>query len=113
MSEGSISPDPREESLTELDDVFKALAHPRRRAVLRILEEREELELEELAAAITEDKQSLSEVKIDLVHCHLPQLADVGIVDYAGDHTCKLDDSEMPLCILETAYNQLSTVASQ
>lgn len=112
MSGDSISRDPGEESLNELDGVFRALAHSKRRAILQILEEGEELELEELATAITEDEQSLSKVKINLVHCHLPQLADVGIVSYGGDYVCKLDNGEMPLCLLETAHNQSSTAPS-
>lgn len=112
MSEGSTRPDPGGESFKQLDDVFSALAHPKRRAILHVLEEREELGLEELTAAITDDEQSLSEVRISLVHSHLPQLADVGIVNYGEDDVCSLDKSEMPLCILETAYNQFSTAAS-
>lgn len=72
------------------NDVFEALAHQRRRAVLRLLDRISHAHVEELATHLVaaETGKSLVDVtpseqehvRADLEHVHLPKLADAGLV---------------------------------
>ena len=83
-----------------VDAVLDALSHPRRRFVVYLLLDQTHLTVEKLTAEITayERTQSSSpqssstptaspqpdqsEIKISLVHNHLPRLADANVIEY-------------------------------
>lgn len=73
------------------DDLFKALASSERRRLLAALPEQSAMTLDELTDILvgwqtTADgpagPDEWAKVKIELVHAHLPLLADVGLVTY-------------------------------
>lgn len=76
------------------DRLFRALANPRRRSVLAILTDRDDaVSVGALAAALAsresdgsnggaDGDREVDAVRIDLVHVHLPALADAGIIAY-------------------------------
>lgn len=81
------------ESTMELDVVFGLLKNRRRRDVLHLLTENaSEMHLGELAEQIAArecgkdvsqvDSQERKRVYIGLYQCHLPKLADVGVIEY-------------------------------
>lgn len=81
------------ERILELDEVFTALDHSRRRYLLYTLaNERSEETLSELATNIVaweQDKpagevtdEERRRVHVSLYHSHIPKLADLGIVEY-------------------------------
>lgn len=72
------------------------LRHPRRRAVVSILDETDSITRQQLVARLaaadaeTSDVESETEddaraIDIELHHNHLPRLADAGVVEYDGD----------------------------
>lgn len=80
----------------ELDEVFAALGHPRRRYLLHaLLDGRSEQTLDELATSITaweqdEPREAVTaeerdRCRVALYHTHIPKLADAGILDYESD----------------------------
>jgi hypothetical protein len=88
---GNSNRDP--DSILELDEVFAALGHPRRRYLLyTLVNGSTEAPLPELAADIAawELEKPASEVTaaerrtvhISLYHSHIPKLASLGVVDY-------------------------------
>lgn len=85
------SGDPRD--VLELDEVFTALGHPRRRYLLyTLVNEQDEEELSDIATKIVawEMDKPLTEVRDDerrrvhvsLYHSHVPKLADLGVLEY-------------------------------
>ena len=74
-------------SETSVTDVLDLLAESRRRHTLTVVA-RTECPLEESALAShlhgLESSDSLRDLHIDLRHCHLPKLADHGVLEY--DH---------------------------
>ncbi|WP_436923888.1 DUF7344 domain-containing protein [Halosimplex amylolyticum] len=72
---------------------YDALSSPRRRHVIRLLDEAEgALDLNDLAEAVAEDEQDgdaddsqVVRVYASLYHVHVPKLADAGIVRYRGE----------------------------
>jgi hypothetical protein len=89
MDNSNGAPDP----ILELDEVFAALGHPRRRYLLYTLVNRStEASLSDLATDIAawELEKPASEVTaakrrtvyISLYHSHVPKLASLGVVDY-------------------------------
>lgn len=85
-----VTPPPRE--MLELDHVFAALAHPRRRYLCYTLLESAEWSLRNLARkiaaweadvptdAVTDDQRD--RVYVALYHTHVPKLVDEGIVEF-------------------------------
>jgi DNA-binding transcriptional ArsR family regulator len=80
-------------SVLELDEVFSALSHPRRRYLLHTLvNESSEESLSELATKVAAWKQDRTtddvtreerrRVHASLYHSHVPRLADLDIVEY-------------------------------
>jgi len=74
-----------------LSDAYRLLSVYRRRLALEALESRDvPVPLEDLAAEIARREAALDDlspetserVAVDLHHCHLPMLADAGVVDY-------------------------------
>ncbi|MWV40540.1 ArsR family transcriptional regulator [Natrialba sp. INN-245] len=69
---------------------YEILGHPRRLHLLEILDERSHLSLAELTTELI-DREGIDgpvgkarhEVRIDLVHNHLPRLAEFGLVDWS------------------------------
>ncbi|MFC7155045.1 ArsR family transcriptional regulator [Halomarina halobia] len=95
MSKGDIELEsnglPLEEvgSVSEsLDRTLRLLAHHRRRAILELLIEVDDggITFSRLVRAIarSEGEDDSESIRIDLHHCHLPRLADAGVVEY--DH---------------------------
>lgn len=81
------------EPTIELDEVFGLLKNRRRRDVLRhLVETSEELRLGELAERIAArecgkdvsqiNSQERKRVYVGLYQCHLPKLADIGVINY-------------------------------
>jgi hypothetical protein len=79
----------------ELDHVYEALEHPRRRFVCSTLLEDDEWSLPELARTVAaweegvpEDEVSEAGMKrmhVSLYHSHVPKLADCGVVSFDAD----------------------------
>ncbi|WP_232687204.1 DUF7344 domain-containing protein [Halobacterium zhouii] len=72
----------------DADARYHVLANDDRQRVLHALEGTSALSLEELVEAVIAEKQDEStrrQVKIALVHQHLPMLDDAGVVDYDRD----------------------------
>lgn len=78
--------------IATLDEVLQALSHPRRRSILYYLQDCEVATVDELAeqivawetdswpGKIAEDRRE--RVASDLIHNHLPKLADTQFVEY-------------------------------
>lgn len=82
-----MSPQPgASEAVAAVDDLLDTLRHPMRRVTIRYFERRAQpvASLDELVAHVTESRRSGSsdEVRIQLVHNHLPKLADRGWLEY-------------------------------
>jgi len=97
----------------ELDKVFAALGHPRRRYLLyTLVNASSEETLSELAtklAAWEQDKpvsgvtdHERRDVHLSLYHSHIPKLADLGVLDYqeAGDIIVRARNTEQVQTIL-------------
>ena len=69
-----------------VDELLDTLRHPMRRVTIRYFERRGSpvSSLDELVAHVTDTLRSYSrdEVRIQLVHCHLPKLADREWLEY-------------------------------
>ena len=92
-SDAMTNPDGATDPVLELDEVFEALDHPRRRYLLyTLVNGGNEETLPRLAARIaaweqntdvsevTDEKQQ--KVHVSLYHSHIPKLAALGIIDY-------------------------------
>jgi len=85
--------DPRD--VLELDHVYEALDHPRRRRVCSLLADDDEWRLSELARSVAalEDgvpadavsESSRERVYVSLYHSHVPKLAACGVVSFDAD----------------------------
>ena len=71
------------------DEVHRLLAAERRRLAVEVLADRGPMDLECLAEAIVDreagdvrDERTLQRAKIDLYHCHLPLMADLGAIEF-------------------------------
>ena len=75
-----------------VERIFGALASKRRRYVLYCLQDQEHMEVEALATQITAWEQGVrrndvppdtrQDVQVNLVHSHLPKLADYELIEY-------------------------------
>lgn len=84
--------DGREGGVITLDTVFDCLRHPRRRFVLYYLRECEVVTVDELAEQIAAqeadtppeevDADQRKSIETNLVHVHLPKLADTLMIEY-------------------------------
>lgn len=102
-------------SVLELNHVFDALAHQRRRYLLYTLLEDEEWSLRELAVKVAAWEQGVSResvadeeverVYVSLYHNHVPKLADEGIVEFVeADETIRpATNAEQVLAVLANA----------
>ncbi|RQG98806.1 DUF7344 domain-containing protein [Natrarchaeobius oligotrophus] len=82
---------------------YEVLRHPRRVRLLEILEDRPSLSVEALTSALAERERSdvtggrsRREIRVTLVHNHLPRLAEFGIVEWDDDRVELVADS--PVC---------------
>ena len=99
MSDDSSSPQPVHGTQVRgdggsslLSRVFGALAHQRRRYILYYLRDHEQTDIDDLARHIVGWEQDspiaevsatdVEQVKPDLVHSHLPKLAEYGLIEY-------------------------------
>jgi DNA-binding transcriptional ArsR family regulator len=107
-------------AILDLDEVFAALGHPRRRYLLyTLVNEGSEETLSELAtklAAWEQDKPASEvtdderrDVQLSLYHSHIPKLADFGVLDYqeAGDIIVRARNTEQVQAILAGAGAEL------
>jgi len=76
------------------DELFRALAHSRRRRLLSVLSSESPVTLDELADILVGWESTASgpvgpderaQVKIELVHAHLPLLSDAGLITVDDD----------------------------
>ena len=94
---GDSTPDPLANVPAEC---YEILRHPRRLRLLEVLGTRgTRLDLSELTTALIDrteadpsDGKERHEVRIGLVHNHLPRLADYGIVDWNDDGVALVDE---------------------
>ncbi|MCU4801549.1 helix-turn-helix domain-containing protein [Halobacteria archaeon HArc-gm2] len=97
----------RPHSAEELDEVFDALAHRYRRAIIQRLEWGEPATLDDLVTLITDrdDSAAASDVRTALVHNHLPRLAETDVITYdAETHVTELDDAVAERAILAAVH---------
>jgi hypothetical protein len=83
-------------SVLELDHVYEALAHPRRRYLCCTLLEDTEWPLTELATKVAAWENSIPEYEltdekrdmayVSLYHAHVPKLVDLGVLSFDEDH---------------------------
>lgn len=100
-------------SILQIDPVYQALGHPRRRYLCYTLLEDTEWSLTDLARkiaawendvpehAVTEDQRE--EMHVVLYHAHVPKLVDEGVIafDEATETITKADHAEQVLTALE------------
>lgn len=109
-------------STADLDAVFAALSHPRRRYLLSALATHDgERPLTCLATDVVawehdqprEDvcTEALEHCCIALHHVHLPKLAALGVVDYDsdGDRTVRAADTDQVDAVLDALADELDT----
>lgn len=81
------------DTVKETDEILIALSHHQRRETLKILRTiGRPLALADLAIELTrqlenidstvEEQQRAERLKLELYHCHIPRLSDVGLVEY-------------------------------
>jgi hypothetical protein len=100
-------------ALLELDHVYEALGHPRRRYLCYTLLEETEWTLGELATKIAAWDDGVPEsavtdgrrdrVYVSLYHAHVPKLVDDGVVDFdeANGTITAAENAEQVLAVLE------------
>lgn len=91
------------------NEIFSALAHPTRRAVLtRLADRHTPVHLNGLAADLGSARnngatEQQTKLQIQLYHQHLPKLADAGLIDF--------DPEQKELCITTTGAEILEEYA--
>jgi len=93
----------RPHTAEDLDDVFDVLAHRYRRTIVEHMEWGEPATLADLVALITDEDDSAAagDVRIALVHTHLPRLVDADVITYDADRrVAELDDAVAERAIL-------------
>lgn len=115
MNIGDSRDDHEPPAVMEMDHVFEALSHPRRRYLLYTLLEESEWTLQELAEKLAAWEQdgsgssvsddTIEQVYVSLYHNHVPKLVDEGIVEFdAATETLGLGShAEQVLGVLEDA----------
>lgn len=110
--DGQVSINP---AVLELDHVFSALGHPRRRYLMYALAENPEWTLNDLATKLVAYEEGADEATIDahrrnqmyvsLYHTHIPKLVDDGIVTFdSEDETiAQAEHAEQVLAVLAGA----------
>lgn len=97
----------RPHSAEDLDEVFDALAHPYRRAIIENLDWGEPRTLDDLANVVADeaDSASVTDVRISLVHNHLPRLAKADVITYdAEERVAELDDAVTERAVLSAVH---------
>ncbi|WP_266082494.1 DUF7344 domain-containing protein [Haladaptatus caseinilyticus] len=90
------------ESILELQPVFEAIAHPRRRYLVYTLAEETEWSLDDLATKLAAWETDTAETNIatlarqelytSLYHSHVPKLVDLDVIEF-DDETEKMLDN--------------------
>lgn len=109
---GSVSSSAEDVKYLDESSGYVALSDPRRREVIRLLDEADEsMSLMDLAREIVRregeesqpvDEAELKQVLISLYHIHVPKLADAGFVRYNRDEQRVTLSAGAPLDFLET-----------
>ena len=94
----------RPHSAEDLDEVFDALAHQYRRVIIEGLEWGEPRSLDDLVDMVADEDASstATDVRIALVHNHLPYLEAAGVITYDDDEAqmAELDDAVAERAVL-------------
>ncbi|WP_254273730.1 winged helix-turn-helix domain-containing protein [Haloarcula marina] len=101
ISDATQTDECAEEAVTEL---FDALSHPHRRAVVDALDDGSCKSLTELARVVSRRERSLSvrEASVGLWHCHLPKLCRAGVLRHdEGADVYELDDRHSDILSVE------------
>jgi predicted transcriptional regulator len=109
------------QSILELDEVYRALGHPRRRYLCYTLHESDEWSLDELAAKIAAwdydidvedvtDRQR-DQVYVDLYHAHVPKLVELGVIRFDEDEET-IDAAETATQVLRALEGMGATLDS-
>lgn len=79
----------------ETNQLFRVLSHHYRRAILRVLQQSQNVTISDLAERViqrtldspNEDSSSeeIATLTVELYHCHIPMLAEAELVDYAEE----------------------------
>lgn len=100
----------RPHSAEDLDEVFDVLAHRYRRVIIGELDWGEPQTLDDLVAMVADgdDSATAADVRVSLVHTHLPKLADAGVITYDAEaKVAELDDAVAERAVL-TAIHESS-----
>ena len=78
---------PQDRSSHTLDEVCRILAHHRRRQLLWYLmtKDTDVADLNELVTYLSEESdeaRTVEQVRLSLIHTHIPKLADYGVIEY-------------------------------
>lgn len=113
--------DLRADELFTVDDVLNCLANSRRRFVLYTLEQQDVVELDELAAEVAAREAATSPAEVSgdhrervatqLVHTHLPKLAQAQFVEY--DPRSQVIRYRDPPRLLQTLVRLLARLEGQ
>lgn len=118
--DGSVDGDFDAPSVLELDGVFTALSHARRRYLLYLLvngrgeavasslaAEVASLERDKPVGEVSDDERS--EVLTALHHSHLPKLADLDLIEYERDeNVVRAENTERVRAVLDGAVAELT-----
>lgn len=112
---------PQSKEILELDHVYEALGHPRRRYLCYTLLEETEWSLADLATKIVSWENDIPEqevtenqqerVYVSLYHSHVPKLADEGVItfDDVDETVTPAENAEQTLAALEGMGASLDT----
>lgn len=72
----------RKDRSLDVETVSRLLAEEERQRIVKYLEDREQVFVDEIVAEVAEQGVQNQEFHTRLVHIHLPKLADVGVISY-------------------------------
>lgn len=94
----------RPHSAEDLDEVFEVLAHEYRRTIVGELGWGETQSLDDLVALVAEEADgapSATDIRLSLVHNHLPRLAKADVITYDDEaKVAELDDAVAERAVL-------------
>ena len=97
----------RPHSAEDLDDVFEVLAHRYRRVIIGELDWGEPQALDDLVELIAggDDSTTPTDVRVALVHNHLPKLVQTDVITYDAEaQVVELDDAVAERAVLSAVH---------